>query len=215
MKALHYWAGIGAVCASILCATGLLMADDKKPASGHDMKGMQGMEGMTPEMQEMMKKWQDHMTPGEHHAELAKVVGKWTTETKWWENAGDAPQISSGTATFEPVFNGLFVRQNFSGTMMDMPFQGVGYTGYDNSAKKYVGVWLDSMSSSIMAGESAPNPKDTSMTWMCNNCMDGKPTEMRSMDTWVNDNTFVFEFHTKGKDGKEFKTMEITYKRAR
>jgi hypothetical protein len=34
---------------------------------------------------------------------------------------------------------------------MGMPFQGRGYTGYDNVKKKYVGTWMDSFSTGVMS----------------------------------------------------------------
>ena len=34
--------------------------------------------------------------------------------------------------------------------MRRRPFQGLGFTGYDNHPKKYVGVWIDNMTTSIM-----------------------------------------------------------------
>jgi hypothetical protein len=33
---------------------------------------------------------------------------------------------------------------------MGMPFEGLGYTGYDNVKKQYFGTWIDSMSTGIM-----------------------------------------------------------------
>jgi hypothetical protein len=41
------------------------------------------------------------------------------------------------------VLGGRFVEQRYAGNFMGQPFSGLGYTGYDNYRKKYIGSWMD------------------------------------------------------------------------
>jgi hypothetical protein len=43
----------------------------------------------------------------------------------------------------------------------------------------------------------------------------GKYVKVRNTEKWIDDSKWIMESHTKGKDGKEFKNMEITYTRAK
>ena len=43
--------------------------------------------------------------------------------------------------------------------------------------------------------------------------MTGKDSKVKETFTVVDDNTHVMEMYMEGPDGKEFKTMEIVYKR--
>lgn len=94
-----------------------------------------------PSPEEMMKKMREHATPGEAHAVLGKLVGKWKTEM----TVMGAPP-TEGKAECKWILGELYIQQTFSGNMMGMPFEGLGLMGYDNYKKKYTSTWVDSMS---------------------------------------------------------------------
>jgi len=49
------------------------------------------------------------------------------------------------------ILGGRFLMQNCRGTMFGQPYEGLGITGYDRFKKKFVGLWLDSLSTAILA----------------------------------------------------------------
>ena len=62
-----------------------------------------------------------------------------------------------------------------------MPMNGKGYWGYDASAKRYVGVWVDG-SGAIMNGTS-PGWVDEKLVWTWEGAMMGRPAQVRG--TWA------------------------------
>lgn len=94
-----------------------------------------------PDPEKMMRKMQEHATPGTAHKIFDKLIGKWKTETTMM---GGGP--SAGNAEFQWILGNRYVQQTFDGKMMDMPFQGMGLMGYDNYKKKYTATWVDSIS---------------------------------------------------------------------
>ena len=52
---------------------------------------------------EMMQKWMDYMTPGVMHEMLAKSVGEWTYESKYWMDPSAPPTVSEGRAVNEMI----------------------------------------------------------------------------------------------------------------
>ena len=88
---------------------------------------------MSPEEQAMMAAWEKAMTPGEQHARLAEhFEGIWDTRMSLWMEPGAEPMVSTGTSTSTMILGGRQLKMEFSGTFMDMPFMGIGFTGYDN-----------------------------------------------------------------------------------
>jgi len=169
-------------------------------------------------MQEMMKKWQEAMTPGAPHKALAAMEGKWNAEVKDWMGGSDAPPtVSKGTAVNTMVLGGRYLKEDFTSEMMNQPFQGTGYTGYDNMNKKYVGSWMDNMSTSMMMMEGTMNEKGDVLT-MTGKMDDpgtgqhGKP--YKSVMTVVSPEKHMYEmFDLSLPEGKQ-KVMEIVYTRA-
>ena len=51
---------------------------------------------------------------------------------------GAPPQEGHGTSKHRWALGGRYLEQVYRGKSMGMPMQGLGYTGYDNSAKQYV-----------------------------------------------------------------------------
>ena len=99
----------------------------------------------------------DWMTPGEAHQQLVKGVGYWEgTLTMFGEHA--TPQPIHATETVEAV-GPFWIQSRFTCDFMGQPYVGTGCVGYDPAKKKYVGTWIDSMSSyfSKMEGQKDAN----------------------------------------------------------
>ena len=162
-------------------------------------------------MMEMMAKYS---TPGAEHKKLEAMVGTWDTNAKMWMDPSATPQESKGVAENKMVLGGRFLEQTFEGTMMNQPFTGMGYTGYDLYKKQYVSTWMDSMGTMIMSatGNTDASGKLT-MTGSMDDPMTGKKMDFKETVTMVDDDHQLFEMWMPGPDGKPFKTLEIQYVR--
>lgn len=189
------------------------------PAAGGDMGGMPDMSKMSPEEQAMMKRWMQYMTPGPEHQRMMKSFsGKWTAEATMYE-PGKPPQTSPGTMTNMPMLGDRYVHHMFKGSMMGMPFEGAGTMGYDNAQKKYVGTWMDSMSTStmVMTGAYDEAKKQYTMTGEMPDCSkEGMPmVKCKEVITVQDDDHHTMEMWGPDPSGKEMKMMEIKYTRAK
>ena len=172
---------------------------------------------MSPEEQAMMQKWMEFATPGEHHKALAAKVGNWDVLVKMWMDPAAPASESKGNATFEMALDGRYLMDHTTGTTDMGPFEGMGCTGYDNLKKKYVAVWIDNMGTGIMYGEGTYDAAKKTFTYATESpdIETGKYVKTRSTERWVDNDHWVMESYIAGKDGKEFKQMEITYARAK
>ncbi|HZN10916.1 MAG TPA: DUF1579 domain-containing protein [Blastocatellia bacterium] len=165
-------------------------------------------------MEEMMKMNQ----PGEQHALLKKMVGKFDADVTV-KMAPDAPEMKSkGAEVNEMILNDRFLKSDFSGDMMSMPFKGINLSGYDNMKKKYVSAWVDSMGTGIMTSEGTADSSGKKITYRGEApCMaeGGKIKAFRQVLTINDDNSHDFEMFEAGPDGKEFRGLYIKYTRAK
>jgi hypothetical protein len=175
----------------------------------------QGEKKLTSEHQAAMDAWMKVATPGEGHKALEPMIGSWNVKTTMWEKPGAPPELGSGTAENSWVLGGRFVREEVQGEFGGMKFQGLGYTGYDNFKKKYVGTWMDTMGTMIMEsmGTADPSGKVFTLTSTIDDVMTGKPTTVRSVTRVVDANKHVMEMFGPDPSGKEFMMMEIVYTR--
>lgn len=168
--------------------------------------------------EEMMKKMQEAMTPTESHKLLEQMVGSWTFTSKFWEKADAKPEESKGTSTMKMIMGGRYLHQEVKGKAMGMDFDGLGLMGYDNIKKQYDSFWIDSMSTAMMRGTGSYNAAtktfDDKGEYSCP-MSEKKSAEFRSEWKIVDKNNSVFSMYGKGHtgEGKEFKMMELTYKR--
>jgi hypothetical protein len=167
-------------------------------------------------MAAMMAAYEKASAPGPAHKQLQKMVGKWNLKIKMWAAPGAPPTEETGTAETKALFGDRYVQTNITSSMMGKPFTGMGINGYDNAKKKFVGTWVDSMSTGIMHSEGTSDSagKVLKASSVNTDPVSGKENKMRTVQTWQNDDTFVEEFFEK-RGGKEQKTMEITYTRAK
>lgn len=188
-------------CLCLLAALALATPGTAQPPEGE----------MPAEMAAMMEAYMKAGTPGEPHEFLAQTVGKWKVTSKMWMGPGE-PQVSEATSVREMILNGRFLQEKFEGTVMGMPFQGIGITGYDNVNDKYWATWMDSMTTwlTTMEGE---RDGDT-VVWHGEgpDPMTGGTAKMKMVATNHGKDKTVVEFYEM-HGGEEVRTMELTYER--
>jgi hypothetical protein len=164
--------------------------------------------------QAMMEMYQKLATPSEPHKLFATLAGSWTTTTKEWMEPGKPPTESTGTADMKMLLDGRFLQQDFTGQMMGQPYTGMGITGYDNLRKKYVTIWLDTMStgSFMMEGTGSADGKTITLKGQHAEPGGGHMTH-RAIWKIVDNNTQTFDMYGAHQGSKEMKEMEIVYTR--
>lgn len=162
----------------------------------------------------MMAAWMAFSTPGEAHRVLDGMVGNWDHTLRWWMTADAKPETSTGTHTSQWIMGGRFVQQSVSGFSMGQPFQGMGIVGYNNAKKQYESFWIDNMTTAMMTGTGQYDAASKTITekGICSDPVSGdKP--YRGVTKFVGNDDMTFEMFVPGADGKEFRMMEIVYKR--
>jgi len=193
-------------------------ADEQAPEKKEEKKSSQPGEA------EMMAMMMQLATPGENHKLLAHSVGDWSFKVKMWNN-GDtnaAPTESSGSATVKEILGGRFFASDHKGKMQipgadgkmtDMEFRGMGVEGYDNVKKKFVGSWIDTMGTGIMAAEGDYDAASKTFTYRANvEYMPGMKVSIREVVKIVDNDHHTFEWY-ENRGAGEMKTMQIDYTR--
>ena len=170
-----------------------------------------------PSQEEMMKKWEESMTPGPAHKNFEQFVGTWDVETKLWMNGPKGePSVSKGSSEYKLALGGRYLQQEFSGEMMGQPFNGVGYTGYDNFGKKYVSFWIDNMSTAMSTMEGTMDKEGKTLTmWgkMDEPATGEKGKNVKYVTRVVDKDKHVFESYDVTSYGEKQPVMIITYTR--
>lgn len=188
------------VAGALLCCTfAAFGADPKKPDMDPAMMQAMTMAG----------------TPGEAHKALDAFVGKWDTKVTFWMMPGADPMVTNGMSENRWIFGNRFLEQHFMGSMMGAPFEGIGYTGYDNVKKQYWGTWMDSMSTGVMLSNGSVSSDGKTFTFVATMAdpMTGKDAASDEKITIHNANHHTMEMWGPGPDGKKFRMMEIQYTR--
>jgi Protein of unknown function (DUF1579) len=151
--------------------------------------------------------------PGPEHQMLKQDEGVWDASVEAFMAPGAPPNVSKGTETNRLTGGGLWLVSDFKSEFMGQPFEGHGITGWDPAKKKFVGTWVDSMTTSLSVAESTYDPSTKTVTgWMEGQDENGKAAKMKTTMQWKDPDTRVFTmFDT--KDGKETPTLRITYTR--
>ncbi len=152
-------------------------------------------------------------TPGDAHKKLDPMIGTFDAKVTSWMDPSKPPIQSSGVAENRWVLGNRYVEQRFQGTFMDHPFNGIGYTGYDNVAHEYVSAWMDSMSTAMMVTRGTAAGKSVSQSGSMLDPTTGKPATLKTMFTMTDEDHHTFEMWAPAPDGKMVKVMEIVYRR--
>lgn len=214
---------------SLAAALPLLAQDDPpqdKPAdraeapaaAAQDKQSPAAAPQMTAEMQAMMQAWEKAATPGAQHKQLAEhFVGNWNTKQTMWMDESLPPMSETGKSVATAVFGGRHVREDFKSQWLGQPFEGVAMVSYDNTAGKYISTWTDNASTGQMVAEGDYDPASKTYTFkaaMPDPMKPGTQTQIREVVRIADKDRHVMEMY-ETRDGKERKTMEIDYTRAK
>jgi hypothetical protein len=199
--------------AAILFARSAISAEEKAVSTKDQPAQTQGA---GPDMEEMMKRWEAYATPGANHKMLEPLVGEWTVEARFWMGGqGNPPMESKGTSKVQWILGGRYLQEEFSGEMMQRPFQGIGITAYDNFRKKYLSTWIDSTGTGIFTSEGTADETGKVLTFLGK--MDEPTTGQKDKPTKhivhiISPDKHTFEMHDLSL-GDKSKVFEMVYTR--
>lgn len=164
--------------------------------------------------QAMMQQWKAAMTPSAGHARLMPMVGTWRTETTFTMEPGAPEQVTDGKSVHRLVLGGRYLEQVYKGTSMGMPFEGMGFTGFDNVQQRYVGTWMDTFGTGMMTSISTGRPADDKIEFVCEAVEpSGKKRIFDAIVRIKGHDRHSYEMWTKGPSGKPYRVMLVDYER--
>jgi hypothetical protein len=187
-------------------------AEGEKPSGGAGTKPAGAPAGeMSPEMEAAMKA----MTPGPPHQKLAKLAGNWTAKSKLIHDPSAPAEETECTAKLAMDMDGRFLVEEFTGTMMGMPFTSTKLLGYNNGSKKYEGVWRYTLGTGIMTLSGTSD--DGGKTIKCDASFDNEIGVRETITItykFLDDDHFTVQMAAgKMPDGTPGPVMEVSYTR--
>ena len=201
MKHGRFLLGLALSAGLAIAGAGFAVAQDKQAPAG------------PPDQKAMMEAMQKAATPGDAHKKLEPFVGTFDAKVKMWMDPSKPPEESAGTAENKWILGNRWVEMQYQGTFMGQPFSGIGYTGYDNVAKKYVGTWMDTASTGVMLSSGSMAGKVMKSSATMSDPMTGKMSKASTKVTFGDNDHYTMEMSAPGPDGKMVKVMEIQYSR--
>ena len=151
--------------------------------------------------------------PGPEHKLLAKLEGTWNAKVKSWFGPGE-PKESSGVMVRTMIMDGRYLHEEFQGEFLGKKFLGSGVTGYDVNKKKFVMAWIDNFGTGVDTRTGTYDKENKTFTFLGEQDIPktGEKAKVRDVLKLVSADEQTFEMY-RSQEGKEFKIMEITYKR--
>jgi hypothetical protein len=154
--------------------------------------------------------------PGEEHKKLAQLVGTYEHTVTWWMNPSEPPQVMKGMNENSLSFDGRFLLQKNKGGTKEMPFEGLGITGFDNIKKQFVSLWIDNTSTGVMnaAGIFDPSSNTLIEKGTMSDPMTGNPEQpFRAVWNLGDGSSYGYEMFITDSKGQETKVMQISYQK--
>jgi hypothetical protein len=152
---------------------------------------------------------QEPPKPGPEHEKLKQLEGTWDVVMKFSEAE------TKGKVVYKMGLGGLWLVSDFDGEFAPgQKFTGHGLDGYDPNKKKYIGIWVDSMSGSPVVSEGNYDKDGRVLTMVGEGPgPDGKPMKYKMTTEHKDQDNLLFTMNGVGADGKEKQMFTIAYKR--
>ena len=146
--------------------------------------------------------------PSPEHAILKSMEGTWNAALK------SMGSESTGTQTSKMECGGLWLVTDFQAEFAGQQFQGRGLDGYDPEGKKYISIWVDSMSTKPMRLEGTYDKEKKTLTMRGEGVgPDGKPAKYKNETVVKDADHHTFRMYVVNADGTEDEVMKIEYSR--
>ncbi len=171
--------------------------------------------GKTPPKNEatMAKALEIAMTPGEGQKKLAPMVGTFDVRIRTWVTPSGTAVESKASMVSTWVLDGRYVQSMLVGQVGGAPFSGIGYIGYDNTAKMYQTAWMDNGSTGMIwyTGNFDGSGKAATMKATIPNPLTTKPSPVELRLSIAANGDHVTELWGLGQGTKLTRLMELRY----
>jgi hypothetical protein len=130
---------------------------------------------------------------------------------------GEAAQISKGRSTSHWILGKRFLQEDFKGETAGEKFEGMGLLGYDNGARAFKMVWVDSLNTAltISTGKYLPESNIFEMVSEVYDPLLGREKTVRSTLQVTSNDSYRFLMEDTAPSGKKFNSFEVLYTRRR
>lgn len=166
-----------------------------------------------------VKKLRQLAEPTAQHQMLSSLAGTWNYIAAFKPSEDADPQTSAGAMTNEMVVGGRFLSSKTSLILnvgeQNIPYEGWGLLGYDSANGVFTSVWADTMHSNVIEGAGKYNEKQKTIEEKGRFTLplSGKEQAYRAELQWEGDDAYRRTIYITGASGREFKLVDIEFKR--
>ncbi len=149
------------------------------------------------------------------HEVLKKDVGVWDAEMTLWMDPSQGSMKTKGMER-NRMLGELWLISDFTADLGGQEFRGHGVFGYDAKNKKYVGTWVDTMTTTLSHSDGTYDAEKQEMTMLMTsiNPESGKEETAKTVSKYVGPDKRLFTMYMKTAGSDEWvKSMEISYTR--
>ncbi len=159
-----------------------------------------------------MEAWMKLNQPGEMHAVLEAFVGSFDAVSETPATAAGPGQSSEGTCVNSWQLGGRFVESRYSVDFMGMPFDGIGFMGFDNLNGKFTHLWLDNMSTHMLTSEGTISEDKKTITFVGEMGAGGETQTFKFVFEIESNDKHIFKMYNE-IGGRDMLAMTVTYTR--
>ena len=155
--------------------------------------------------------------PAKEHEWLKKLVGNWEFESEIFMKPDAAPMKTKSTEVVRSV-GGFWVASEGKSEMMGQPFVWAMTLGFDPASKKYVGTWIDSMSSFQWRSQGSVDATGNILTLESEGPCPKRPgtlTKFRDVTEFKSNDERAFTSSMQDEDGKWVTMVRGTARRVK
>jgi hypothetical protein len=161
------------------------------------------------------REWMALSKPGPSHRLLELFVGTWDAKITFRSGVDGKPEVSRGKSSVSWILGERFIKEDFEGEALGERFQGMGITGYDNAARRFTNVWIDSLNTALATSYGKYLADDNRFDFVGEiyDPLRGAMKSTRSTMHIISPNKYEFVMYDTASNGVEYRALEIEYSR--